>query len=408
MTEISGFGNLTQMEAATPNSSSASTGKSLLLHWLVRCVKWTLFWGLALPIVWIGLAGERTLDARYMVCGIDPDPVFNEQYWEDGWPLVYLRRHVVNEESAFYRVDQGFLKFAGGRLAADVLILAVILGAAGYVLWAPAKSAALRGFGKFSLRSALAGVTIVCLAAASYGNAWRQSQYELGVGARLEQLGHHVQYGRSGPRWLTRLFSRDSEWVTFRVMKEFELFEEAGDRDLEIALQTGLKDAAHLQELHLGDSWITDDGLARLLAARRSWSIEKLSVDRTPITGQAFAGCRSLDQLEVIWMNESKCTDDGVAAVSRLPGVTFLNVSDCPVTARSIDYALEMPKLRKFVAFDSSIVAADGDELRARGVECLPEDNPEFVDCFSDETYTPDPFAASELFGDDPFASPGD
>lgn len=389
------------MEAVVSNSRS-STWKGLLLRWLVRCVKVALFMGIALPVVWIGLAGEPTFDARYWVCGLDPDPVFSEQYWEHGWPLVYLRRHVVNEESAFYRVDHGFLKFTGVRLAADMLILAVILGAAGYVLWAPAKSAALRGFAKFSLRSALAGVTIVCLAAASYGNAWRQSQYELAVGARLEQLGHRVQYGRSGPRWLTRLFTRDSEWVTFRVMKEFQLFEEAGDRDLEIALQAGLKDAAHLQELHLGDSRITDDGLARLLAARRSWSIEKLSVDRTPITGQAFVGCRSLDQLEVIWMNESKCTDAGVAAVSRLPGVTFLNVSDCPVTAKSIDYALEMPKLRKFVAFYSSIVAADGDELRARGVECLPEDNPEFVDVFS-ESSASDPFAASEFFDDNPF-----
>ncbi|TWT39585.1 leucine-rich repeat domain-containing protein [Blastopirellula retiformator] len=345
--------------------------------WQIFVGQWGLSTIIILAFAWAGFAGER-IDA--WMCNVggmmgsyegfaDNDFAVVE-IWQHGWPFVFLERHVEFYPSNPFAVWHGFLAFRWLALVGDLLILGAIVGLDVAMRLMQAKVAAPRKSFSLSLRMLFVLVSLVCLAAGSLGASYARSQRERGIGARLEQLGHHVEYEYVGPIWFSRFFGRDLAWLPLQGVKEFSVGANATTDWPEETLLAGLGDLAELRCLNLGNSPTDDEGLRRLLAGRRQWSLQELHFYETPISGSAFENCKSLSQLRHANGWGSKLNDEGVAALVKLPNVEWINAKGTDITNQAVDSALEAPRLQDFDFDETNVDRASLQRLIDKGIGC--------------------------------------
>jgi hypothetical protein len=90
-----------------------------------------------------------------------------------------------------------------------------------------------------------------------------------------------------------------------------------------------------LEVLILGDTTITDDGLAKL---GRLHSLRDLNINQCRVTDRGLAHLAELPRLELLRLGKSDITDDGFASAGRIGTLRFLILQNAHITGRGFKH----------------------------------------------------------------------
>jgi hypothetical protein len=185
---------------------------------------------------------------------------------------------------------------------------------------------------RYSLRSLLVAVTVLCVALGFWVNgAQRQRQAVADITAAGGVVRYDFEYhGQAtwravdgelpGPDWLCRLLGVD----LFDNVTYAELTYDATDDT--VAHVGGLE---RLQELHLGNSQVGDAGVAHLSGLTR---LEVLWLYDTQVTDTGLALLRDLRSLQVLELDGAQVSDAGLEHLTGLNRLQVLSLEDTQVT----------------------------------------------------------------------------
>lgn len=117
-----------------------------------------------------------------------------------------------------------------------------------------------------------------------------------------------------------------------------------------------------LEQLYLGDTKITDDGLSQLKACQ---ALRILSLDDCAITGQGLANLAGHRRLERLSLTGCPIQDDDLTVLGGLPNLMYLTLDNTDVTDRGLLNLTKLNRLRH--------VQVKGTQVTAAGVERFKE-----------------------------------
>ncbi|PQO43113.1 hypothetical protein [Blastopirellula marina] len=320
---------------------------------------------LALPLAWVCFAGELRLQETSVFCGIGPATVVVQQQWEHGWPLAFRERLSVGPGShplAVWDCKHGDWQLF--PLVIDVLAFEILLGV--LILAARAPWRLPR---RVSLASAIFGVTAICIAFAVIHNMRSTAKREREIALHWQEIGYQVRYEYLGPIWLRKLgLAEQLPWLS-RVSEINSL------SNLNVSLNEyyrypELADLSRLRRLDLRSAGMCDEEFVRFAQLRWRWPLEELLISDRRFDGGSFAGCRTMPLLRRVNLSKSGLNDAGFAALAQLRSVEEIDASETKVTVQTVQYALQMPNLRKVNFTNTAIADEDCAPLRQKGVVC--------------------------------------
>jgi hypothetical protein len=247
---------------------------------------------------------------------------------------------------------------------------------------------------KFSLRSALLIVTLLCIWLAVESTRARRQKQAI---ATIQQLGGRIAFDYQLDRhrkWTKRKVPAAPQWLTaaigddyFRhvVLINFDEGSDPTDDDLAI-----LQDLPDLRELTLMNrTKFTDAGLRNLSALPRlevlalsgtkvygsglahfryPERISGLSLDNAPITDEALMHVGKMSNLKWLVMNNTKITDKGLAHLASLKSLESLQFRGTAVTDDGLAHLKSLSSLKQLLLDDTQTTPAG----RARLKQALP------------------------------------
>jgi Leucine-rich repeat (LRR) protein len=204
-------------------------------------------------------------------------------------------------------------------------------------------SPARRWLPQFSLRTALALLTIACLWMGIV--APRARDQRLAV-ARIESLGGSVLYDyqwdppakpvsnpqRPGPAWLRRVIG---DGYFERVSKV--TLDKTAVSDVDMQVIGRLRGVEILQ---LNDTNISDAGLREI----RSWKgLRYLGLMHSQITSAGLNHLKGLQQLNDLIIPETQVDDAGLTAIAQLKRLDTLNLDGTRITSQSLSQVSHLP-----------------------------------------------------------------
>jgi hypothetical protein len=298
------------------------------------------------------------------------------EWWEHGWPLVFLRRsadHVTSRFSFAAEPDELYW----GPLAFDILIF---IGVVGALVTGPYLIAARQRIERrvmvFSLSTMFFVVTFACLLLGNIGQSLSSARREQAAVAKLRKAGHVHESKYIGPRWLARLNGD----LTTEHLQSFQ-----GVRMLRLVLNdepdfaqlvNAVQELKNLDQLLCSNQAtsnyrLTDASFDALLTRRQRSRLRVISLYYTQVTGSAFADPQEWPRLDVVNLQRSSLDDAGFENLAKIRTIYHLDVSGTLITKRSLERAASMPRLTVFYAKNCGFTESDVAALKARNVTCV-------------------------------------
>ncbi len=276
--------------------------------------------------------------------------------WQNGWPLVFLTRHVTEYANDWRDwVATGVKSFSPGAAVVDCLALACILTAAWFVFGRRPQSQRPQ----FGVRGLLAAVLVV---AALLGSGLHVQRRQLQAVERLEREDIHFRFmiDQGLPdclRWWLpgdrlKPFDRVA-WVSCDgpnyVDEQLAALEELGDVVVIHIQSKALRaDAFHylarLHSLrHLNVANITDEGANYLRGLRQ---LRTLNVSFSEMTDRGVACLSKLFELETLYFQFCRISDAGLAHLAELHQLRGLLLVNTDISDASVPVLVEFKKLR--------------------------------------------------------------
>jgi len=100
----------------------------------------------------------------------------------------------------------------------------------------------------------------------------------------------------------------------------------------------------HLEILYLNSSSVTDNGLTCL---RQASQLRWLSLNLTRITDAGLTHLKPLSQLERLRLHRTEITDQGLSSLAKLTNLEVLDLSETDVTDKGLDHLAALESLKK-------------------------------------------------------------
>jgi hypothetical protein len=253
---------------------------------------------------------------------------------------------------------------------------------------------------RFSLRTALIVVTLLCIWLAAESSRARRQQNAI---ATLQQLGGRIGFDYQlerpgkwkskpnpvGPEWLRRAIGDDF----FRrvVIVNFDEGSDPADRDLavlrelpgllELTLMNrtritdeGLRNLSGLRQLKvlaLNGTKIDGSGLGHVPFPRR---IEGLALSDAPVTDEALMHIEQMTNLKWLILTNTKITDRGMSHLAALKSLEDLQIEGTVVTDEGLGYLKAMTSLKRVLLGDTQTTANGRAGLRQALPNCRVSD----------------------------------
>lgn len=352
------------MESDLPNSPRPAAPRRSL-QWLALGLKSVLATLVALTLAWIGFAGEMRSQDSTILCGFGPATVLNDEEWEHGWPLIFRERRHFGAGSQPLAAWEGQGNWRGNALAVDLLVFAALLA---LVIWGARTPWKLPR--RFSLASAIAGLTVLCLVIAAAHNTRLAVIRERAIGQQWQEIGYQVNYDYLGPVWLRKLGLSSAATPWLSRLTELKSPDSVRESVKEYYLYPELAELSRLRRLDLRGAGMSDEEFARFARLQTRWQLEELEISDHRFNGGSFAGCRTMPQLRRVNLSRTSLSDAGFASLAQLESLEEIDASGTAVTPEVIPYALQMPNLRKVIFKSTKITAEDCEPLRQKGIVC--------------------------------------
>jgi hypothetical protein len=136
-----------------------------------------------------------------------------------------------------------------------------------------------------------------------------------------------------------------------------------GDRDLQRFRDHPV---AHLHDLGLSGTAVTDAGLLHLAGLKRS--LRYLFLASKGITDMGLPSLQGFDRLEMLHLGGSRVTDAGLGHLAMLPALEWLSLNDTGVTDTGINELKALPRLSTLELERTAVTPA--------GIQALRQANP--------------------------------
>jgi hypothetical protein len=204
---------------------------------------------------------------------------------------------------------------------------------------------------RYSLRTLLAGFTLVCLV---LGLIVSRAERQRRAVEAVRDAGGWVTYdlnlrvtdhgaSTTGPEWLTSLLGIDY----YCDVVEVGLPKSATD-----AVFVHLAGLTRLRKIYLSRSQVTDAGLRHL---RRLTRLEELYLDGTRVTDDGLAHLGGLETLQDLVLEGTTITDAGLVHLGHMADLQWLVLSDTQVTDAGMSRLEPLGNLRVLYLDETSV-----------------------------------------------------
>ena len=190
-------------------------------------------------------------------------------------------------------------------------------------------------FFRFTLRSLIGMMIVVCLVSAAIPIWLKPLRTQHAAAVEIERLGGNA-FECHGPAYRDDLECRYPKWLQSAFGREmFQTINYASltgrhvrDKDL-----CHLRSLPRLEILTIENCHITDDGIANL---KQLDLLQSLRIENVPITDQSLKHIACLPKLSYLSLESTNITDDGIADLCRIATLRHLNLSHTAITDRAV------------------------------------------------------------------------
>jgi hypothetical protein len=185
---------------------------------------------------------------------------------------------------------------------------------------------------------------------------------------RIEQLGGYAPHERWSPpiipaSWLSALPAAANMLPKGTILGFVVEGKPATDEDLGLFCRA----FPHAEQVKLGSTQITDDGLAHIATLR---SLFLLSLMNTDVGDAGVEHLTGLSRLQIVELDNTAVTDDALADLASVPSLYRLSLAGTTITDTGLKHLHALPRLGAIDVTDTNVTDAGILALKQRFPQC--------------------------------------